>query len=41
MAQLEQQCSDLQGENGNFQKQLKDCHVLLVAGNIDPGRVDF
>ncbi|XP_062324463.1 small kinetochore-associated protein isoform X1 [Osmerus eperlanus] len=36
MAQLEQQCSDLKGENGNFQKELKDCHVLLVAGNIDP-----
>ncbi|KAM9551179.1 uncharacterized protein ACWYII_026986 isoform 1-T2 [Salvelinus alpinus] len=36
VAQLEQQYSDLQGTNADVQKQLKDCHVLLVAGNIDP-----
>uniref|UniRef100_A0A674DXV5 Kinetochore localized astrin (SPAG5) binding protein n=1 Tax=Salmo trutta TaxID=8032 RepID=A0A674DXV5_SALTR len=36
VAQLEQQYSDLQGTNADIQKQLKDCHVLLVAGNIDP-----
>ncbi|XP_029534669.1 small kinetochore-associated protein isoform X1 [Oncorhynchus nerka] len=36
VAQLEQRCSDLQGTNADVQKQLKDCHVLLVAGNIDP-----
>ncbi|XP_055741051.1 uncharacterized protein LOC129825188 isoform X2 [Salvelinus fontinalis] len=36
VSQLEQQYSDLQGTNADVQKQLKDCHVLLVAGNIDP-----
>ncbi|XP_064847224.1 uncharacterized protein LOC135557661 isoform X2 [Oncorhynchus masou masou] len=36
VAQLEQRCSDLQGTNADVQKQLKDCHVLLVARNIDP-----
>ncbi|KAJ8009169.1 hypothetical protein DPEC_G00086110 [Dallia pectoralis] len=35
-ALLEQQNNDLQGSNANIQKQLKDCHVLLVAENIDP-----
>lgn len=37
VAQLEQQYSDLQGTNADIKKRLKDCHVLLVAGNIDPG----
>ncbi|XP_014000087.1 uncharacterized protein isoform X1 [Salmo salar] len=36
VAQLEQQYSDLQGTNADIKKRLKDCHVLLVAGNIDP-----
>ncbi|KAK6297472.1 hypothetical protein J4Q44_G00320550 [Coregonus suidteri] len=36
VAQLEQRYSDLQGTNADIQKQLKDCHALLVAGNIDP-----
>ncbi|XP_041721732.1 uncharacterized protein LOC121552767 isoform X2 [Coregonus clupeaformis] len=36
VAQLEQQYSDLQGTNADIQKHLKDCHALLVAGNIDP-----
>ncbi|XP_019911684.1 small kinetochore-associated protein isoform X2 [Esox lucius] len=35
-ALLEQQHSELQVTNVDIQKQLKDCHVLLVAGNIDP-----
>ncbi|KAL0967548.1 hypothetical protein UPYG_G00253640 [Umbra pygmaea] len=35
-ALLQQQCIDLKGTNAEVQKQLKDCHVLLVAGNIDP-----
>lgn len=37
VAQLEQQYSDLQGTNADIKKHLKDCHALLVAGNIDPG----
>nr|XP_023830039.1 uncharacterized protein LOC111954495 [Salvelinus alpinus]XP_023830040.1 uncharacterized protein LOC111954495 [Salvelinus alpinus] len=36
VAQLEQQYSDLQGTNADIKKHLKDCHALLVAGNIDP-----
>lgn len=37
MTELEQRCTDLQGENREFQKQLRDCHVLLVAEKLDPG----
>ncbi|KTG32007.1 hypothetical protein cypCar_00017107 [Cyprinus carpio] len=33
---LEQRCTDLQGENQEIQKQLRDCHVLLVAESLDP-----
>lgn len=40
MTELEQRCTDLQGENREFQKQLRDCHVLLVAEKLDPGE-DF
>ncbi|XP_067261172.1 small kinetochore-associated protein [Chanodichthys erythropterus] len=36
MTELEQRCTDLQGENREFQKQLRDCHVLLVAEKLDP-----
>uniref|UniRef100_A0A8C7I5Y1 Uncharacterized protein n=1 Tax=Oncorhynchus kisutch TaxID=8019 RepID=A0A8C7I5Y1_ONCKI len=36
VTQLEQQYSDLQGTNADIKKHLKDCHALLVAGNIDP-----
>lgn len=36
VVQLEQENRDLQGEKEDIQKRLKDCHVLLVAGNIDP-----
>ncbi|TRY81511.1 hypothetical protein DNTS_009919 [Danionella cerebrum] len=37
VAELEQRCTDLQGENREIQKQLHDCHVLLVAEKLDPG----
>ncbi|KAJ8408020.1 hypothetical protein AAFF_G00262480 [Aldrovandia affinis] len=33
--QLQQQYTDLQGENNEIQKQLENCLHLLVAGNID------
>lgn len=33
---LELQLNDLKKENADIQKSLKDCHVLLVAGKIDP-----
>ncbi|XP_026060051.1 small kinetochore-associated protein [Carassius auratus] len=33
---LEQRYTDLQGENQDIQKQLRDCHVLLVAESLDP-----
>ncbi|XP_039981473.1 small kinetochore-associated protein [Xiphias gladius] len=36
VAELELQFSDLEKENAEFQKNLKDCHVLLVAAKIDP-----
>lgn len=36
VTELNHRCSDLQGENGEIQKQLRDCHVLLVAENLDP-----
>ncbi|XP_022625448.1 girdin-like [Seriola dumerili] len=34
--ELKLQFSDLEKENAEAQKQLKDCHVLLVAAKIDP-----
>lgn len=37
VTELELRCTDLQGENLEIQKQLRDCHVLLVAENLDPG----
>ncbi|XP_051561130.1 small kinetochore-associated protein-like [Myxocyprinus asiaticus] len=36
VSELEQRCADIQGENREIQKQLRDCHVLLVAENLDP-----
>ncbi|KAG7270883.1 hypothetical protein CRUP_000242, partial [Coryphaenoides rupestris] len=33
---LELQLNDLKKENADIQKSLNDCHVLLVAGKIDP-----
>ncbi|KAM4633907.1 small kinetochore-associated protein isoform 2-T2 [Polymixia lowei] len=36
VAELELQLSDIERENAGAQKRLKDCHVLLVAGKIDP-----
>lgn len=37
VAELELQFSDLEKENAGLQKNLKDCHALLVAAKIDPG----
>lgn len=34
---LEQHCADLQESNTEIKKQLGDCHVLLIAQNLDPG----
>ncbi|XP_033991545.1 small kinetochore-associated protein isoform X2 [Trematomus bernacchii] len=36
VAELELQYSDIDKENVEVQKNLRDCHVLLVAANIDP-----
>ncbi|KAA0722522.1 hypothetical protein E1301_Tti011897 [Triplophysa tibetana] len=36
VTQLNHRCTDIQGENREIQKQLRDCHVLLVAENLDP-----
>ncbi|KAK7162106.1 hypothetical protein R3I94_004681 [Phoxinus phoxinus] len=36
VTELELRCTDLQGENREIHKQLRDCHVLLVAENLDP-----
>ncbi|KAM3602297.1 uncharacterized protein V6R79_001560 [Siganus canaliculatus] len=36
VSDLELQFSDLEKENAGLQKNLKDCHVLLVAAKIDP-----
>ncbi|XP_039507476.1 small kinetochore-associated protein isoform X1 [Pimephales promelas] len=36
VTELELRCTDLQGENREIQKQLRDCHVLLVAEKLDP-----
>ncbi|XP_017312339.1 small kinetochore-associated protein [Ictalurus punctatus] len=33
---LEQRCSDLQENNTEIKKQLRDCHVLLIEENLDP-----
>lgn len=35
--ELELQFSDLEKENAGVQKNLKDCHALLVTAKIDPG----
>ncbi|KAF0023780.1 hypothetical protein F2P81_024410 [Scophthalmus maximus] len=40
MAELEMQFGDLEKENAEVQKNLKDCHVLLVAAKMDPGCID-
>lgn len=37
MMHLEQQHSDLEKENAGLHKDLKDCHILLVAAKVDPG----
>ncbi|CAL8314651.1 unnamed protein product [Lota lota] len=36
VTELGLQCKDLEKENADIQKRLKDCHVILVAGKIDP-----
>uniref|UniRef100_A0A8C2CUK1 Kinetochore localized astrin (SPAG5) binding protein n=1 Tax=Cyprinus carpio TaxID=7962 RepID=A0A8C2CUK1_CYPCA len=36
VTKLEHRCTDLHGENQEIQKQLRDCHVLLVAEKLDP-----
>ncbi|XP_067337510.1 small kinetochore-associated protein-like isoform X2 [Channa argus] len=36
VAELELQFSGLEKQNAQVQKNLKDCHVLLVAAEIDP-----
>ncbi|XP_029903365.1 small kinetochore-associated protein isoform X2 [Myripristis murdjan] len=36
VAELELQCTDLEKENADVQRRLKDCHVLLVAKQMDP-----
>lgn len=41
MSVLEQRCSDLQENNIEIKKQLRDCHVLLIAENLDPGNFVF
>lgn len=37
MMHLEQQHSELEKENAGLHKNLKDCHILLVASKVDPG----
>ncbi|XP_054474627.1 small kinetochore-associated protein [Anoplopoma fimbria] len=36
VAELALQFSELEKENAEVHKNLKDCHILLVAANIDP-----
>ncbi|XP_056151086.1 small kinetochore-associated protein isoform X2 [Lampris incognitus] len=36
VAELEQQASDLEREKADVQKRLKECHIVLVAGQMDP-----
>ncbi|XP_072513735.1 small kinetochore-associated protein isoform X2 [Salminus brasiliensis] len=36
VAVLEQQCSDVQEENTEIKKKLRDCHGLLIAEKLDP-----
>lgn len=38
VAKLELQYCDLQKEKAEVQKNLKDCHALLITAKIDPGR---
>ncbi|KAF5902308.1 small kinetochore-associated protein-like, partial [Clarias magur] len=33
---LEQRCGDLQENNTEIKKQLRDCHALLITENLDP-----
>lgn len=35
---MELQFKDMKEENAGLQKNLKDCHVLLVAAKMDPGK---
>lgn len=35
---MEQQFKEMKEENSSLQKNLKDCHVLLVASKMDPGK---
>lgn len=37
MMDLQQQHSELEKENAGLQKNLKDCHILLIAAKVDPG----
>nr|XP_043905405.1 small kinetochore-associated protein isoform X2 [Solea senegalensis] len=37
LAELELEFTDLEKENAQAQKNLKDCHILLVTAKIDPG----
>ncbi|XP_036418362.1 small kinetochore-associated protein [Colossoma macropomum] len=36
VAVLEQRCSDVQEENSEINKKLRDCHALIIAEHIDP-----
>uniref|UniRef100_H3BW26 Kinetochore localized astrin (SPAG5) binding protein n=1 Tax=Tetraodon nigroviridis TaxID=99883 RepID=H3BW26_TETNG len=36
IAEMVQQCKELKEETAGLQKNLKDCHVLLVTANMDP-----
>ncbi|XP_026861940.2 small kinetochore-associated protein [Electrophorus electricus] len=36
VADLEQRCRDLQDENSEIKKQLRDCHALLILEKLDP-----
>lgn len=38
VADLELQFSELEKKNAGLQKNLKDCHALLVAAKVDPGK---
>lgn len=37
MMDLEQQHGELEKENAGLHRNLKDCHILLVAAKVDPG----
>lgn len=38
MAELELHFKDMKEENAGLQKNLRDCHVLLVTAKMDPGK---